>query len=82
MKVLGKGKDVGTPSILALSGVGAERALSLESVLFDQAVDHQQYHRAHQRTDEPRALTRMVNAQGLAAVKWPPVNRRYRAGWS
>src|SRR5471032_2392389 len=68
MKVLGKGKDGAMASILALYTRLAQRALSYESALFDQAVDHQQHDRTDQRADEPGALPGLVNAQRLAAV--------------
>src|SRR5471030_37860 len=68
IEMLDKGKDGVIASILALCACTAQRALSLESALFDQAVNHQQDDRTHQRADEACALTRMVNAQSLAAV--------------
>src|SRR5471032_2851497 len=68
MEMLDKGKDGVMASILALWACAAQRALSLESVLLDQAVNHQQHDRTHQRADKACALTRMVNTQSLAAV--------------
>ena len=49
-----------------LCAPGREGFVAFGSVSFDQAVDHQQYHRAHQGPDETSTLAGLVDAQGLA----------------